>query len=358
MRNRILNILALSLPVQLLLVAWAAAHPQAVERWYSQGLYPYLSGFSRTLYGVFPFSIGDLAYLGLLAYGIYLLVRKGRRIRTHFRATLRNILAALSVLYFTFYLMWGLNYFRTPLAQAMGWEEAFTVEELQAVTRQLVGQANTLQQELAGDTLSAVVPPYTRQQIQALTVEGYRHLEARYPNLAYRHPSLKPSLISGWLSYMGYGGYLNPFTGEAQVNARLPLFRYPVVCGHEVGHQLGYSAENETNFIGYLVSLEHPDPYFRYSAVTSALGYCLAELGRQNPEEAKAIRAALHPGVEANYQQARDFWAGYANPLEPVFKAVFNTYLEANRQKDGIRSYSRVVSLLVGFHREHPLPEF
>lgn len=39
---------------------------------------------------------------------------------------------------------------------------------------------------------------------------------------------------------MGYGGYLNPFTNEAQVNGITPKFRLPTVSGHEVGHQLGY----------------------------------------------------------------------------------------------------------------------
>ena len=41
--------------------------------------------------------------------------------------------------------------------------------------------------------------------------------------------------------------------------------------------------------------------------------------------------------------------------MEPVFKSIFNRYLEINKQKDGIRSYNRVVALIVGYHRIYPV---
>jgi hypothetical protein len=154
---------------------------------------------------------------------------------------------------------------------------------------------------------------------------------------------------------MGYGGYLNPFTGEAQVNNRLPLFRYPVVSGHEVGHQLGYSAENETNFIGYLVTLRNPDVNFQYAAAAYGLSYCLSEIRRRDKGLYEKLLKDINPGVRANYKELSDFWKGYANPMEPVFKSIFNRYLEINKQKDGIRSYNRVVALIIGHHRVYPL---
>ncbi|MBQ0741381.1 DUF3810 family protein, partial [Aquimarina celericrescens] len=80
--------------------------------------------------------------------------------------------------------------------------------------------------------------------------KGYTRIEKIHSFLKYEQPSIKESLFSTGLSYMGYGGYLNPFTQEAQVNGLVPNFRFPVIAGHEMGHQIGYSAENETNSIG------------------------------------------------------------------------------------------------------------
>ena len=58
---------------------------------------------------------------------------------------------------------------------------------------------------------------------------------------------------------MGYGGYINPFTNEAQVNAKVPQVRLPSISGHEVGHQIGYASESDTNFIGLTVTALNPE---------------------------------------------------------------------------------------------------
>ncbi|HLV63061.1 DUF3810 family protein, partial [Galbibacter sp.] len=36
---------------------------------------------------------------------------------------------------------------------------------------------------------------------------------------------------------------------------------------------------------------------------------------------------------------------------EPYFKKTFNSFLKANNQKKGIKSYSYVVALLVNYHK-------
>jgi hypothetical protein len=128
-----------------------------------------------------------------------------------------------------------------------------------------------------------------------------------------------------------------------------------VVCGHEVGHQLGYSAENEVNFIGYLVMLTHKDRYLRYAAYAYALSYCLSEIHKKSPDHYKELRKKLNSGVRSNYEELRSFWKAYENPMEPVFKSIFNSFLKANSQTAGIRSYSLVVSLIVGYHNQHPI---
>ncbi len=63
-------------------------------------------------------------------------------------------------------------------------------------------------------------------------------------------------------NYLGFTGYYNPFTGEAQVNTTVPLFVQPFTTCHEIGHQLGYAKENEANFAGYLAAKSSPDAGF------------------------------------------------------------------------------------------------
>jgi hypothetical protein len=59
--------------------------------------------------------------------------------------------------------------------------------------------------------------------------------------------------------------------------------------------------------------------------------------------------------LKKNYRELATFWEAHENPMEPVFKSIFNTFLKANNQKDGIRSYNAVVTLLVNYYRINPL---
>ncbi len=355
MKNPLRNSIALAILPQIALVIWLRQQPELVESWYSQGLYVYLSGFLRLLYGWVPFSVGDCLYAvsGFLALR-YLYIHRNRVLHQPL-GFLRDVAMVLSVAYFSFHLLWGFNYYRQPLSSALGLGQGYSQSELTSLTRQLIERTNRLQLRLTSDPDKMVALPYKKKEILQKTLEGYRELRATHPFLEYRRPSIKTSLFSTPLTFMGYGGYLNPFTNEAQVNGRVPLFRFPVICGHEIGHQLGYSAENETNFIGYLATAGNKDPYFQYAAAAYAAGYCLAEINRKEPETYHRLYGRFNKGVQQNFKELDDFWKAYENPLEPAFKEVFNTFLKANNQAEGIRSYSRIVALLVTYHRKHPL---
>ena len=358
MKNRWKNGVALSLIPQIILIRVLALFPEWVEQYYSQGLFPVISRFFRSLLGWIPFSVGDILYTLLFILAIWHLYRtwhcyKGRPV-----ILFRDLALVLAIVHFTFYFSWGLNYFRLPLHQNLRLENTYEVKELYAVSLQLVEATNTLQQEINGTDSIAVSFPFTKGEVFEMTLSGYDALEQEFASLGYSHPSVKRSLLSTGLSYMGYGGYLNPFTHEAQVNGKLPKFRYPVVSGHEIGHQLGYSAENEVSFIGYLATLKNKSIYFQYSAYAYALGYCLRDLQLKDKAAWEELRLQINPGVKANYQEVTDFWKQYQNPLEPVFKSAFNTFLKANRQKKGIKSYNQVVSLIVNYHLNNPLTDY
>lgn len=349
-KEKVKTYILIALPIQIVLVKWMAAYPNFVETYYSNGLYLPISRFLRTLLGWIPFSVGDLLYLTLGILAIRYLYKHWKTIKSKPLHFLKNIGVVLSIAYFAFHLLWGMNYYRQPITWKLGIEREYTLEELTQLTQYFAKKANAYQHQITGDSIDPVQIPYSKKEIFKKTEDGYIKLKKDYPDLAYKSPSLKTSIFSIPLTYMGYGGYLNPFSNEAQVNGITPLFRMPTVSGHEVGHQLGYSAEDATNFIGYLVTVQNNDPYFKYAAYHNALGYCLSDLSRKDEHTSKQIIAALHPGVKKNFQELRDFWDHYQNPLEPVFKSIFNTFLKMNNQEEGIKSYNSVVGLMINFH--------
>ncbi|MDC6367598.1 MULTISPECIES: DUF3810 domain-containing protein [Flavobacteriaceae] len=352
MGQKFKTILAIALPAQIILVKWLAYYPDVVEQYYSNGIYPIIAKVLRALFGWIPFSFGDLLYTALVVLAIRYLYKNWKNIRKKPSYFLKDVAVVLSIAFFAFHFLWGLNYYRQPITWKMGVEKEYTLEELEDYTRYLVERTNKYQKAITGDTITPVKIPYSRKEIFKKTEEGYATLMQTYPYFEYKNPSLKASIFSIPLTYMGYGGYINPFTNEAQVNGVTPLFRLPTVSGHEAVHQLGYAAEDAANFIGFLVTIQHKDPYFKYAAYHHALGYCLSDLARKDEDKSKELIALLHPGVKKNFQELREFWENYENPLEPMFKAVFNTFLKANNQKEGIKSYHSVVGLMISYQKK------
>ncbi|MFS4492336.1 DUF3810 domain-containing protein [Maribacter sp. 2308TA10-17] len=355
MKNKLRNGIALTLIPQIILVKWLAGHPDWVENYYSNGLYPWISKFFRNLFGWIPFSIGEVIYTLLIFLVFRYILRNRRKIKTKPLLFLRDNLMVLAVFYFTFHVVWGLNYYRQPLAETLSIKKEASYAEIKNLTERLILKTNELQKQITGDSTSMVKVPYTRNEIFEKTISNYNGLDSQMSFLEYRQPSIKKSMFSHMSSYMGIGGYLNPFTNEAQVNKRTPVFRFPVVAAHEIGHQVGYSAENETNLIGYLVTQKNEDIYFQYSASAYALAYCLNAVNGTDEKEFEKLYANINEGVKKNYRELQDFHEAYENPFEPIFKSVFNTFLKANNQADGVQSYSRVVHLLVGYHEKHPI---
>lgn len=302
--------------------------------------------------GFLPFSVGDLLYALFIILVIRWIII---RIREGFKKPYKWLLeavATLSVIYACFNLFWGLNYYRPPLHKALEIPAAYTTEELQSLTLVLIKKSNQIHLSITGNDSTKVVVPYSKNELFDLTVDGFEHLEEEFPELAYSQRSIKSSLYSVPLSYMGFNGYLNPLTNEGQVNTVIVPFKIPTTASHEVGHQLGFAAENEANFIACLATMNHPDIYFKYSGFTFALGHCINELSRRDPDLANEFLKQMNPGIRKNYAEVREFWEAHKNPLEPLFMFTYNSFLKANYQKDGMKSYSYVVALLVNYFQD------
>lgn len=354
MRRRTRIILAILLPLQIIALQILKNFPQFVESYYSLGLYPLLSKISRFVFGWIPFSIGDIFYplMGILA--IRWIIKNIRRIRTGPRGLLLEITATVSLVYFVFNLLWGFNYYRVPLHESLGLERDYTTEELITTTERLIAKSNDLHRKLGYADSVKIELPYSQKEIFKKSINGYKNLEKEFPNLAYSPKSLKKSGWSLGLTYMGYSGYYNPFSGEAQVNNLIKTYKFPVVACHEQAHQIGYAAENEANFIATLATLHNEDPYIQYTGYIFALRYCINEIARRDFEKYEEILETVNPGILISYKEMRDFWESYANPLEDLSKSFWDQFLKANNQSKGIMSYSYMVALVVNYFEDKP----
>lgn len=355
MRKHIKLIIALSLIVQILLIKLLSGFPEFVETYYSNGIYRWTSKAMHLAFGWIPISVGDLLYTLAGIYIIPWLFKNRKRLRTDTKNYILDILSAASIGYFAFHILWAFNYYRLPLHASLNIEKDYSTAQLIDFTENLILQTNTIHSIIEKNDTLKVVMPYSKRELIKLTPKGFEQLAKDYPHLSYWPSSLKRSLYSLPLTYMGFSGYLNPFTNEAQIDGLIPAYNYPTTSSHEIAHQLGYAAENEANFIGALAAIKHENIYFNYSGYSFALRHCLNEIYRRDPVKYEDLVMKINIGILKNYEESRLFWKSYENISETFFKNTYNGYLKANNQKGGIESYSYVVALLVNYFENDPL---
>ena len=348
--------LSLLLPIQIGLVQFLSQKSHWIENIYSTGLYPYISKFLRIFLGWIPFSVGDI--LGFILVFI-LLKNSYKLIRTKFKNFIPVFLkftSFLSILYACFYWFWGFNYFREPLAKNLGLQQnEYTTEALVKTTQKIQQKLNAIHLKIVGNDTLLVTVPYEHSKIYELAPLGYKELAKQYPQLQYKSPSLKSSVVSWFHMYSGTSGYFNPITNEAQVNYMIPKTGYPATTCHEMAHQIGWAAENDANFVGFLAASHHPDNYFKYAAYRMAYNYCIREIFKRDKELGKQIQLQLNKGIHKDYRNSYKHWNQFKNPIEPYLKKGYNSYLKANNQAKGIASYSYVVDLLIAYSNQQQL---
>lgn len=355
MPKNIKLILAFSILPQILIVKWLGSYPIFIEAVYSNGIYKFISLGFRYVFGWIPFSIGDIFYTIASILIIRFLILEGKSIVKHPKVFFTKVFTFISFLYFAFHLLWGMNYYRLPMHEKLGLSDSYTSQELIDFTKRLISKTNKVHFQITKNDTVSVIMPYSREYIYNMTASGFENLSNENPNFSYAPKSIKTSLYSLVLTYMGFSGYINPFTNEGQVNGLKVDFKYPFVSCHEIAHQIGYSAENEANFLGFLGAVNNDDIYFKYAAYAYILRYCLSDIYINNEQEYKEINSTVNKGIIKNYIESNKFWEEYNNPLEPIFKNSFNAFLKVNNQDEGIKSYSYVVTLLVNYYEDKSL---
>ncbi len=329
-----------------------------VENFYSLGFYKYISVFLRKLFGSIPFSVGDLLY-GFAA--IYIIVKiiklirfsacknKFERLKAKAGLKFMKLFNMAAIIYIVFNLFWGLNYNRKGIATQLGLKlEDYGITELKNINKVLLLKVNESKQQIIAQQLSldGAEPLFKK------SVDAYKNLSAKYPFLKYKSNSVKKSLWSLTGNYLGFTGYYNPFTGEAQVNTTVPFFSTPYTTCHEIAHQIGYAKEMEANFVGYLACKESKDPLLTYSAYLDLFRYANRNLYYFDSTAAFQFQNELIKAVKTDLEEWRRFSLKYKNPVEPYSRWLYAVFLRSNQQPQGMLSYDEVTGFLIAYHKK------
>ena len=324
------------------LAALAPLPASLVERWYSNGIYPYLQRAMTSVSNLVPVAMFDLCLAGALAWLVWVWRRPCRHPGRRGPAVVRSLwqtLVGAGAAYLVFLLCWGLNYQREPLSARLELAAATPgTEAVLALGRDAVTRANALHDEAhrAGWPDAAVNDARLRASaahVQAL-LGGQRAQAAR----------LKPTVLRWLFRWEGVDAMTNPFGLDVLRNPDLLPFERPFVAAHEWAHLAGFANEAEANFIGWLTCL-HGDARSQYSGWLFLYWQVRGELPAG---EREALARALAPGTKADLDAIE---ARVRRGLVPVLQqagwAAYDQYLKANRVESGMRSYGEVLTLVL-----------
>lgn len=342
-----------------ILIKWASWYPDWVENQYTYGVYPLITRVQRFLFGWIPFSIGDLFYgfLGLVVifrtFRFFKFLFQKKLTRAFFVGAMQQAIFFFLFVYVFFNLLWGLNYNRKGISPQLGIEvRKYSLSDIDSLTSVLqlrVNQYADSAGEVQRDSFAK------KRDLFRESSHAYEIVAKKFPFLTYSPASVKPSLFSYLGNYLGFQGYYNPFSGEAQVNTTVPRFIEPFITAHEIAHQLGYGKENEANFVAFLACKNHPSPVFKYSMYFDLYNYAISELRKRDSLRARAYQQKLHPQALKDLKELRHFYSAYRNPIEPVITWTYGHFLKANNQPAGKQTYNEVVAWLIAYYKKYGL---
>ncbi len=323
---------------------WFMRSDQRVEHWYALGVYPYISGLLQFSLGWIPFSVGDLFYCAVIIWAALRLWKfalgilgkefgnRGGKERL-LRCSMR-LLTLMAWVWLAFHVLWGFNYYRKSIPDQFGFvAERPSQQELLQFSQYLLNETNRYAIELNDSPLD--IPAH-----------------GNCSTAGNQHP--KASLFGVIGNYMGYGGYYNPFTGEAQINTHMPAFMLPFIAVHEKAHQLGYAKESEANFMGYLAALQSADSCLKYAANLEMFIYANNALRRSDSVAARNNFKALSPIAIKDLKSYRAFVKKYQGPIDEFTTWFYTKFLRLNNQPEGMYSYNRGMVYVMRYLNKKP----
>lgn len=357
-------------PLSLLILWLVQINTDIAEYVFARGIYKLLSQGISFITGMIPLSVMEyeiillpFVVIGVVIYFCCKLIRGlyKKQKNTGYQATLGllNAACAASILIFTYVLLCGVNYHRYSFGEISGLTvKDSSVEELYQLNIKLATEASELRENLqqAGEVLddngNVSVNLSDWKGMAHKAEKAFTKASETYSVLGGSYHSLKTVHFSELMSRMEITGIFWPFTMEANVNIDVPDYSIPATMCHELAHLRGFMREDEANFIAYLVCKQAEEPIFQYSGIMLALSYASNQLYKQDRDLYYQVQSLFSEGLLADLREDYYYWAKFKDTtISAVSSAMNDTYLKANKQSDGVKSYGRMVDLLLAEYR-------
>ena len=331
-----------------------------VERVYSEGVYPLIRRVISAVTSLVPFSIAEfLLYVIVISLALVLVTRLIQLFLTQngFARLIRSvasILLAGGIVLNLFYLTWGFNYFREPLADRMELSvTSRSVDELEAFVRKTAVEARALRETLPENEQGGFEPKESIGMLFQKLPEAYAALYNEIPVIPSDPTRAKQIFWSEGLSWQGISGIYIGLTAEPNVNSDQPPLLLYQAAAHEMAHQTGIASENEAELVGYLATQRSSDPAIRYSGLAYALVVAGNALFDADSTRYLAVTDTYGDAIWRDFSAYNAYWKSYSGEVRENADRRNDAYLKHNSQPSGIKSYGEAVDLLLAYEAKY-----
>ncbi|MBQ0011485.1 MAG: DUF3810 domain-containing protein [Clostridiales bacterium] len=360
-------ILPILLIILLYVIQSILVHFPNVCEGYSKTVFGVLSFLPVKLSSIVPISLTEVFVVSLvfsapflIAWLVIRIVRacKKKEGKKFFFRNGRILAWSVAVIYLLFMLLHGMNYTRCSLDDELGFGvNHYSVEEVKEAFVWVVDELNACRMNCPEDEAGVLTYPDGIEAFLNDMPDIYQNSAKYIPQIKGNAGRPKPVMLSHYWSYTNIVGMYFPFFGEANINTDLPFPAIPMNVCHEMSHVHGYAVENDANLAAMLIGFYSDCPQVRYAAFCEAMDLILLDLVvayNGNNVELDAFLSE-HPvcmGYFRDQEAIAEYWEGINPPkiIEQASSAVNDTYLKANQQDEGEKSYQMPTSTVTDFY--------
>ena len=324
---KIRSLIAVALIPQILIVNFLRNNPSFIDDYYVRIIFNNLIKINSFLFSKIEIPIGEIIYIVIIILYIYLFVK----VISFKLSDFLNLVAFSSILYFLFYFLWGLNYFKPSLVDKLNIKSEYEFNVLDETINRVIFEINKESSSISEDINKSDI---------------FNLLNTNASNI-------KKSIIPDIFLYQKVSGHYIPFTSEAIFVDKIPLVDMPIVILHEQAHQSGYANEGEASFIAFSKAINNKEPYIRYSGYFYALINLLNEISKKNSDKLDDYITKLDEKVISDIKKVQNFWSKYSNSfLDKAQNYIYDLYLKSNNQEAGIMTYGEVSLYIIYYYQK------
>ena len=324
---KIRSLIAVALIPQILIVNFLRNNPLFIDDYYVRVIFNNLVKINSFLFSKIEIPIGEIIYIVIIILYIYLFVK----VISFKLSDFLNLVAFSSILYFLFYFLWGLNYFKPSLVDKLNIKSEYEFNVLDETINRVIFEINKESSFISEDINKSDI---------------FNLINTNASNI-------KKSIIPDIFLYQKVSGHYIPFTSEAIFVDKIPLVDMPIVILHEQAHQSGYANEGEASFIAFSKAINNKEPYIRYSGYFYALINLLNEISKKNSDKLDDYITKLDEKVISDIKKVQNFWSKYSNSfLDKAQNYIYDLYLKSNNQEAGIMTYGEVSIYIIHYYQK------